>query len=692
MLVPVQMPIEEAERYRLQWERAQARRWRYEQKTGRTRHDLNDTRTRKERTEPRYEDYRFVAWDGEAPVDTGYSLFGSSDGHELCHPDLRTEECLNLLLEAKRDDPYTIFIWFGGRYDFDEIIRKDIPTRYLRRLKESGVVHWHGYRLTEAEGKIYSVSRDGVTATVYEIHSWFHKPYVLALDDYQVGTKEERDLIREEKANRPEFTWSEIERIRKYMRLELRLMPPLMDKIRDICHAAGFRPRNWFGPSALARELLTRNHVKKAMAICPREVNDAACIAFAGGRFEEPRGGHIQVPTWTYDKNSAYMHAAVDLPNLSRGRWVHHAGDDSRPGLPGRGSFAVYRIRYKATGPADPARVYPLFRRMPSGNVCWPRRVEGWYWSPEAGLVEDDPGAQFLECWEFVEDDPCDRPFEFVREVYRRRLLLQGLPEGNPSREAEQAIKWALAAIYGQIARAVGWDKKKRLPPATHQIEWAGYILSHCRAAMHRLAEQAGSDLVSIDTDSVTSMRPLTGLKMGKELGEWKVTMADSAVYFQNGVFFTMHDGKWSKGKARGVEKRIKTPDLSPEMLIEAIETGCDVQLTPKRKYVTVRMALNGQYDNAGKWLEHPGNVLVFGGGGKRYHNRRQCPRTCDGDIHVFLPAPQGLESPFDVVSCPHVLPWKEKRRRPDVLVDTLWVNTDDIDDETWLAELVMPR
>lgn len=687
-LVPVTISAEEAEKYRLQWERAQMRRQRYEARVQRGRHDLNDTRTSKERTEPKYENYRFVGWDGEAPVDTGYSLIGSSDGHELCKPHLHTEECFNLLLEAKAEDPYTIFIWFGGRYDWDEIIRQDIPNRYLRRLKDSGTVYWHGYRLTEAEGKIYSITKNGVTATIYEISSWFHKPYVLALDDYGIGSKEERDLIREEKDNRPEFTWDQIVRIRKYMRLELKLMPLLMNRIREICHNAGFRPRNWFGPSALARELLTKNNVKKAMAVCPKEVNDAACFGFAGGRFEEPRGGWIRVPTWTYDKNSAYMHAALDLPNLSRGHWVHHLGSDSRPDAR-QGKFTIYHIRYKATGPVDPARVYPLFRRMPNGNVCWPRRVEGWYWSPEAQLVQDDPGAQFIECWEFMEDDPTDRPFEFVREVFRKRLVFQNLPEGNPSREAEMALKWALASVYGQVARAVGWNRKKRLPPPTHQIEWAGYILSHCRADMHRLAKQAGSDLISVDTDSVTSMRPLTGLKMGTALGEWKVTVADSAVYFQNGVFFTMHDGKWSKGKSRGVEKRIKTPDLTPEMLLEAIEKDCDVRLTPKRKYVTVKMALNGQYDNAGKWMEHPGNVLKFGGGGKRYHNRKQCPRTCNGDVHVFMPAPQGLDSPFDIMSCPHLLPWKQPREKRQELADTIWVNTDEIDDELWLAELV---
>lgn len=635
--------------------------------------------------EIRYKDYRFVGWDGEAPKDVGYALFGSSDGDEICGKALTTVDFFELLISAKKRDKHTIFVWFGGRYDWDEICRRSIPLKKLSALKFGGTVHWNGYRIHEVPGKIYTIRRqvDGEPEVVlYEIHGWFHTPYAIALKNYQIGTPAEIERIISGKEDRPTFLWSEIEDIKEYYHLELKLMPPLMDRVRDIVLRAGFNPRGWYGPSALARELLTRHKVFKAKALCPDEVNNAACFAFAGGRFEGVRGGNIHVATWTYDKNSAYMHAALCLPNLAKGRWRHTNGQYEP------GKFAVYHILYRDNRQFYPLRIHPLFRRLKNGNVCWPARVEGWYWSPEAELVKDSPYAQFMEAWVFDEDDPTDRPFSFVKEVFRQRLLLQNLSPDNPSRVAEIALKWALAAIYGQLARVVGWDRKKRLPPRTHQIEWAGYILSHCRADMFRLGVKAGESLLTIDTDSVTSLCEIDGVELGKELGQWKVDKADETVLFQNGVFFTKHGGEWSKGKSRGVEKRAKTPDLTPQMLIDAIEGDKDVKLTPRRKYITVKMALNGQYDAIGEWQDRPGNTLVFGGGGKRYHNRKLCWKYCSGEIHGFIPRPYGLEDPFDIMSCPHVLPWKQKKTS-GVHTDTLWVNDDDLLDEPWLAQLV---
>lgn len=685
MILSLDIPEHVIERERLKWEAARARRLRYEARSGRGRHDLNDSRPKGHERDVHFRDFRFVAWDGEAPKDTGYSLFGSSDGDEICKPGLHTQDCLDLLLEAKARDPQTIFVWFGGRYDWDEILRRDMPMRALSRLKNSGVVHWRGYRLAEIDGKFYTISKDGVSVTIYEIHGWFHKRYVGALRDYGIGTADELEYMDGEKNRRAEFLWSEIEEIKEYWRLELRLMPELMDRIRDICLGAGFNPRGWYGPSALARELLTRHKIKDYMAECPPQVNEAACYAFAGGRFEPVRGGIVGANT-TVDQNSAYMYAALDLPNLAAGQW--RKGRTFEPG-----KFAVYRIRYHCKDMSDSLRVYPLFRRLRNGAVCWPRRVEGWYWSPEAALVADDPDAEFLEAWYFDEDNPKDRPFGFVREVFAHRLALKRLPEGNPSRMAEKAFKWALAAIYGQLARRVGWDRKNRKPPPTHQIEWAGYITSACRAQMYRLARSQGDRLISIDTDSVTALGDMSDapVTLGSDLGEWELEKSDGGVYFQSGVYFTEKSGKWSKGKSRGIEQRRKTPDLTPGMLTEAILADRAVKLTPRRKYTTVRMALNGIPATAGEWKEHPGNTLVFGGGGKRYHNKMMCWKYCDSDagIHGFLPM-FNADSIFDIMSYRHLLPWKERiPSEPGPFDDTLWVDTESIDDELWYAELI---
>lgn len=712
----ITVSAELAEKERLKAETARARRDRYEAKVRGTDKDIVIRRAKYEANsgrsnhhapgELRYAEYPFRMWDGEAPVDTGYSLFGSSDGHEICKPHLTTEECFDLLLQAKADDPQKIDFWFGGRYDWDEITRQSIPLQKLARLKTHGTLWWKGYRLTEIEGKVYTIQKGGINVRIFEVSGWFHSAYSRALRAYGIGcenclhgssdcsaaTCECRcqlcriELGKSKRGDSDEFRWADIADIARYMRDELALGPALMDCIRQIVLAAGFNPRSWYGPSALARELLTKNKISKAMALCPPAVNDAACFGFAGGRFEIFRGGCILVPQTEADENSAYMNAALDLPNLARGSW--RQGREYEPG-----KFAIYHIRYSDRA-YNISKPQPLFRRLPNGTVCWPRSVEGWYWSPEAELVKDDPGAVLLEAWIFDEEDICDRPFSFVRHIYAKRLDLQNLPDSDAAKQAEMALKWALAAIYGQLCRIVGWNKKDRLPPSTHQLEWAGYITSRCRADMYRLALQAGNRLISIDTDSVTAIGDLE-VDEGRQLGQWKLKHSDQGIYFQNGVYFTQTAGKWSKGKTRGMERRRGAAPVTPELLQEAIETGKAVRLTPKRKYITTRMALNGQLEHHGEWRQHPGNVLEFGGGGKRYHNQKFCRRYCQGDVHVFLPsfyAGRGSDI-FDTWSVPHALPWKsnaDAQVDTALLADLLWVDTEQIDsDDYWIAELV---
>ena len=686
----ISIDSDEAEKARLQWEKARARRERYEAKTARRNHHGSNNVANPNR--PKYRDYQFVMWDGECPTDTGYSLFGSSLGHEICEPHLTTEQCFDLLLEAKRENPYTIFFWFGGRYDWDEITRQSIPLQKLARLKNEGTLWWHGYRLEEIEGKVYKIKKDGVQVVIFEVTGWFHCAYASALRQYRIGNENchhvaslcpletcrcRCTLCRIElgKGNRSIFQWAEIEDIRRYMRDELALGPALMDAIRRICLDAGFNPHSWYGPSALARELLTKNKIRNSMALCPPAVNKAFCYGFAGGRFEPFRGGIIDVPVTEADENSAYMFAALDLPNLARGHWRKGCGFEP-------GKFAIYHVRYEA--PFEPMRPQPLFCRYDNGNVAWPNRVEGWYCSPEAELVHDSPYATFLESYVFDEDDECDRPFSFVREMYRRRLLLQ-----ETGSQAEKAFKWGLAAIYGQLCRLVGWDKKNGLPPSTHQLEWAAYITSKCRADMYRVALAAGDKLISIDTDSVTAMCDID-VPTGKNLGQWKLEKSDGGVFYQSGVYFTRVDGKWKKAKTRGMESRRGTFPVTPELLSAAIKTNSNVKLHPKRRYITTRMALNGQTKHHGTWREHPANVLQFGGGGKRNH---QGCRSCHGNVHNFGPS---IDSalPITRMSRPHKLPWQAGYTAPEIdvklLADILWVDPETIDsDDVWLAELV---
>src|SRR5262245_61721200 len=92
-------------------QRAKEIRAKYEENRGRTGGDRHVARKIAQQNRP------FVVWDGEQPRDTGYSLFGNSEGLEICHPHLTTRECLDLIIEQEIKTPDAIHCWFGGDFD-----------------------------------------------------------------------------------------------------------------------------------------------------------------------------------------------------------------------------------------------------------------------------------------------------------------------------------------------------------------------------------------------------------------------------------------------------------------------------------------------------------------------------------------------------------------------------------------------
>jgi hypothetical protein len=462
-------------------------------------------------------DKPFIAWDGEGPRDAGYALFGSSAEHEICHPFLSTRECLNLVLDCERDIPDAIHVWYGSNYDVSMIL-KDVGWKCYSALKHWNRCTWGDYEIEHIPGKWLEVKHGGVTAKLFDIHSFFGGSYVNALRDMGVGTDAEIELLISEKARRPEFLWAEIDEIREYWRLELRLMPELCEILRSAFLDFGFDVRSWHGPGALANMAMQKHNVQQARTVSPDVVRKAARYAFAGGRFEMFRGGLVRGRTiYNADIHSAYPSFCALLPDLSAGHW--RKGREYEPGL-----FGVYRIRYKAA--PSPLRPFPLFHRLSGGQVVWDNHVEGWYWGPEASLVADDPHAVFEESYIFDETSPGNRPFAWIADYYRQRQAY--IAEGSV---LELTVKLIINSVYGQLAQRTGWDRNRRLPPRSHQLEWAGYITSSCRAAVYRAAMECGDDILSIDTDGLFSLGTFRNLDLGSALGQWEIKRYDGGIF-----------------------------------------------------------------------------------------------------------------------------------------------------------------
>lgn len=636
------------------------------------------------------EERPFIGWDSE-----GYNYFIAGDEVEIgpqrtmlfgcsipgmviratpLRPWLSTREMLNLILHVENEFPDAFHVIFGGEYDFNQILR-DLPIRFLAVLKETGRVRWEGYRIEHVPHKIFTVRRDGISATLFDSFGFFHTSYAKALRKYGVGSTETLDRIDAGKAGRGSFTLSEIEEVEKYMLEELACFPELMEHIRVAAYGGGFRIHSWHGPGALASFALSYNRMSQYMSRnVPAWAKVAIRSAYAGGRFQGWQCGEYHGKVYTWDKNSAYVHAMALLPRLDNGRWTRRDPSDIK-GPDDIARFGIYHIifddsqseygkRARTLGIPEPP--YPLFHRSINGGLSWASRTDGWYWSPEARLVAGSKSARITEA--IVYEDDGTYPFKWARDSYEVRRILKDPDHYNP---AEKAYKWALAAIYGALARRVGWDKKNRTAPRTHELAWAGFITSHCRAAIQELASYAYSKdaLISVDTDGVTATCPLPESIIpegfGDGLGQWKQEEFDGILYWQNGIYWLFKDGEVIEAKTRGIPKG----RISIDNAYQALQDGSFVQpyrppaiKLRKNHYIGYRQALAGQWDKWRHWMATETSI-TFGGTGKGAHFPPFCAkcRGANRPFHTITRMP-----PKEMMSEPHKLPWLE-----DIPTDT---------------------
>ena len=681
-LPPVWIPTETAEKYRRIAENRRMRQARY-----------NKTRPDRSHGKIPLAERPFIVWDGEGPRDTGYSLLGNSEGEEICYPKLRTEDCLQLILSSGRAHPQSIHTSFGFGYDVSNILW-ELPWRHLAALHKFGRTVWKDYALEHVPHKWFKVRQGKTIVKIFDVLGFFQTSLVEALESWKIGPftngagsslpesasgvipsvsdmagLSENEIVKRFKRLRAVFMFSEIESIRLYMRLELKYTKLMMEALRQCFLDGGYLPKSWHGPAALAREAFTKHKVYDALTVTPVDVQIASRYAFFGGRFESFFAGRAGQKLYVADINSAYPFYCAQLPNLAAGTW--RRGQAFEPG-----KFAVYYIDYRAK--PDAWRPYPLPHRDKDHNVVFPHRTSGWYWAPEAELVADDPDATFREAWIFDEVDERDRPFAFLGDYYRRRQLLKRI--GSP---AQLVYKLVINSAYGVLAQRAGWDRQKRKPPRTHQLEHAGYITSSCRAAVFRQARLLGRNLVSIDTDGVTSLVPFTWLESSDELGGWELKEYDDGVYWQSGIYCLRLGDQWPANKMRGIPRGSYTP----EDLIRCMESGENLSIT-RRVFYGYGLALIIGRDKVNTWEDLPVEY-VFGGTGKRQHvtPRGQCTKECNGWHHRLALPPVYMSAVGPCESQPHQLPWLEWSDRKRIFDSVVMYETEEWEEEQrWLV------
>lgn len=517
----------------------------------------------------------------------------SGEGEEIIQEKLSTIDCLEFILSIPEKHKIAAY---GFGYDLTKML-DDLPPfelfklthpdersyRDKRGFPQRHPVEWKGYVLdlfnsrfrvgravesrVSPKGTQHYTGRDW--RTVHDLSKFYQCPFVTACKKWDVGTPEERTIMREMKKDRRNLARYTQNQILDYSNKECEWLAQLAQKLDDACEVIGIELGTaYFGAGSIAKGLLKKWGIQEKL---PKNLPDAIAIAGAhayfGGRFEISRRGKITTPVHDWDISSAYPYQIYRLPCLTCGTWSLVKDLDRV-----RGSQAAL-VRYSLApwkGPRPPWGPFPF--RCKDGSIPFPLESAGGWMHKDEFLQGQRmwPNVVFHEAWVY-ETNCKHRPFEQIPEVYLERMRIGKEGPGI-------VLKLGTNAVAGNIMQMAGGQ-----PGPFFQVIWAGMITSGTRAQNLELIEchEKWSDVLMIATDGLWSLskceapKPIdtgtdievtetkSGKKNRKPLGGWEhglfekgVFMARPGVYFPLDLPDELDESEQSEAKTENVKAR----------------------------------------------------------------------------------------------------------------------------------------
>jgi hypothetical protein len=589
---------------------------------------------------PRHDTYLWgaAADDGRPPL-----WLAAAETRGLDKRALQATQILDWLLSLPRQFGRAVFIMFSFKYDIAQILkhfdyftaweifkRETYPNRNgVVRHIDHAPVFWKEYAITYIDGKSIDIWRladpgkpyqDGRLKSsahirIYDVFGFFDSSFsavVKSMVDRGRATKDEADFIGVMKDRRDDFANVDIDQIKAYTTLELRLLARMMGDLRNGFAEIGLHLRHWHGAGAAASALIEAEDLKAhygpdiaASSVSPQQ--EAAHHAYYGGRIELLKQGHVEGATLhVYDIASAFPAGMVQFPSLAGGRWINGDGKE----FPAN-SLAALRQAIEATSPvsmfkikfqfptyekyhADPRRavfipLYPLPYRQKGGGILFPASGYGWYMRDDVlgaiawleKFVPDFPRPRkqankitsFIieETWIFkprISEGVNVLPFSFKKDLYRKRRRIKDEIERTGNYDIrEKALKLSYTSVYGKLAQSVG--PKGKAPPVANPY-YAAATTACCRRRLLEAALLDAHAVIFFAADCIVSTRPLTGLarvkKAGEavDLGDWEYCEADSGLFVLPGVY-TYGKIEYDKNGARTIKPVTKLRGGDPK-------------------------------------------------------------------------------------------------------------------------------
>lgn len=470
----------------------------------------------------------FVGWDSEGRlVDDQHvtDIFNNSRNEALVNPKgILGSELLAYFHKYHKRGDINVFFSFG--YDVTMILKAlmrdngfddDGARQWFRDLADNDEIDEYTLLIVgrarvhiKYRPRKYLVIRyEGKVMIWQDVFAFFQASFLTTMKEWVPDlARDTIARIEEGKSQRQERTDTTDEYVR-YCYDECVTLVEIMNRLRIALEDCNLSLNRWDGPGAVAQAKLQSNRIKSYMIDTPEFARVIVSRAFSGGRIETTVLGYQEGEFWDYDINSAYPSKMKDLPCLSHAEIV--LSDEPK------GPWSIHHIKFEFK---KNLAWYPLWARTSRGEIRYPYRGEGCYYTAEYNLAkayaEKHGGTITYLPGSLQIRETCNcKPFAFIQDDYDKRREWKAT--SNP---AEKGMKLIINSLYGKTCQQKG---SKDYASSFFQLEWAGMITAGTRAQLGQAALLIPlEDTLMFATDGLLTKSKVT-LPLSKDLGAWDI-------------------------------------------------------------------------------------------------------------------------------------------------------------------------
>lgn len=504
-------------------------------------------------------DIEAIGFDTEADRDGKTFLYALSTGDTYT-----PETLLNGLFSRKyRGSCYVVY---NLKYEQGAILQ-NLPPDALDNLRNCGKCEYEGYVYKVVGYKSLRISRGKNSVVFWDMYSFFEMSLATAAREFTSLKKFDLDV---EKFT-PEYISEHLPRIEQYCIRDAEITAALFNVLKGMCAKLGINPTTFYSVATIGYKYLrentnyqTVNHLWNKH----RDVLEAACKAYSGGKFEVTTRGKGQF--YEYDINSAYPFEIANLINIQKVRVYHNK--TYRPG-------ATYGFLHLDIflGEDTP---HPVAYKRGIVNIFPVGHFKRWVTKSEYEYLVELPGAviKILKAvWLYPRYKY--RPYlGVIKKLYRIKADAKARKDKSLYR-----FCWRLTnSLYGKQVQLVRRGDRIEASTCWNPI-YGAVITANTRIRVARV-QRDYPEVVAVHTDSVISRRKLP-LLCGTDLGDWRLTVYGLGVIIGCGFY---QIGK--KVRVRGFPFQ--------ESLFDILNKSPPEITIPDTRAVTWRMATANHWEN----------------------------------------------------------------------------------------------